>query len=339
GNAVLTPPLINAHTHLELSALKGRVPCHMGFEAWVKSLLKERGRFSHEALLKAAGQAVREAMEEGTLFFAEISSLGITQSLYTQEEAKGVWFLEQIGNSCGFSSEFSGASKTPLSVAAHAPHTTDPLAICAMKKEAEKRGLPFSIHVDESAPENEFITTAKGAWADFLNLRGIDWRKWPLPADNPVRYLLSLGVMNKTTLAVHLLNSSNEDFDILAKEGVTAVCCPRSNLRLHGKSPRLKAMVEAGLTVALGTDSLASCESLSIKDEMLEALRIDPMLSGADIFQMATENGAKALGMWPFVGRIASGVELPLVVWHGLKEDAFSFDRWIATPQKVEVIT
>lgn len=307
GDAALCPPLVNAHTHLELSALKGALRCDGGFEAWVRELLSLRASFSHEALLEAAAHAVKEAEASGTLLFGEISTLGITRPLFEDARAHGVWFQELLGSPAPLAMPAESDASPWVSLAAHAPHTTAPEAIRRMKALTSAAGRPFSIHLDESATEREFITTGKGPWADFLTERGIDVAGWPLPADDPVSYLLNLGVVDDKTLVVHLLQSTRTHFKRLAERGATAVCCVRSNLALHGKAPEIDAMVGAGLRVALGTDSLASCESLSIADEMRAVATHAPGLDPSEIFRMATENGAAALGLSHRFGHLRPG--------------------------------
>ncbi|VFQ47185.1 amidohydrolase family protein [Desulfoluna butyratoxydans] len=307
GDAALVPAFVNAHTHLELSALSGRVKSDAGFAPWVRDLLAVRESIPRNELVEAAQQAVCHAEAAGTLLFGDISTLGITRPLFEEGRAQGVWFQEYLGNPNPLAMP-PGAEGAPCaSLAAHAPHTTAPKAIQAMKALTARAGRPLSVHLDESDAEREFLTTGKGAWADFLTERGIDFSSWPLPADDPVSYLLDLGVVDASTLVVHLLQTKATQFRQLAEVGATAVCCVRSNHLLHGRTPDMEAMVGAGLTVALGTDSLASCDSLSILDEMRAVAAEAPGLAPAEIFRMATEHGAKALGLTGRFGRLAPG--------------------------------
>ena len=313
GDVALSPAFVNAHTHLELSALKGRVESRKGFEAWVRALLVERASLSEAALLEAAHDSLGAAMAAGTLVFGEVSTLGVTRPLFDEGRAMGVWFQEQLGAPLSLSMPEAQGEDVLFSLAAHAPHTTAPDAIRGMKALTSAAKRPFTIHLDESEAEREFITTGTGAWADFLTERGIDFSGWPLPAVDPVAYLLSLGVVDATTLVVHLLSSRGPHFARLAAAGATAVCCVRSNRILHGRVPDVAAMVAEGLTVALGTDSLASCESLSILDEMRAVARCAPSLAPHEIFRMATENGARALGLSERFGHLRPGASVPFL--------------------------
>ena len=328
--AAICPAFVNAHTHLELSALKGRVPGAGGFEAWVRELLVKRAQFSEQALCVAAEQAVCDAEATGTLVFGDISTLGVTRTLFDKKKAQGVWFQEILGTTPPRTLPDGCGPTSLVSLAAHAPHTTSPATIRRMKVLASAAGRPFCIHLDESDAERDFITTGRGGWADFLTERGIDFSSWPLPAADPVSYLLDLGVVDEQTLVVHLLQSGPGHFKRLAELGAIAVCCVRSNRCLHGRVPAIKAMLDEGLTVALGTDSLASCDSLSILDEMVAVSNHVPGLSAREIFRMATENGARALGLLGRFGRITPGASARcLEVQPPKASQAFSFEWFL----------
>ena len=120
-------------------------------------------------------------------------------------------------------------------------------------------------------------------------------------------YLSDLGILGPDTLVVHLLQVTDTDLDLLADTKTRICLCPRSNVNLHGRFPDISAMLDRGLTPALGTDSLASCTSLSLLDEMAFVRHHFPEVSPADIIAMATENGAKALGLAHRFGTLSPG--------------------------------
>ncbi len=303
GPGVILPALINAHTHLELGALKGRLPVDQGFAAWVRHLIDARKKLSRTALKSGISDGIRELLDTGCGTAGEISTLGLSRQPFLQSLLHGVWFREYIGN--GKEKEIRPDITTSReSLAGHAPHTTAPDLLAMLAKQTERLGRPFSIHLAESTDEDDFIRTGKGPWADLLKSRGIDFSTWPLPAPGPVRYLDRLGALRKNTLAVHLLLADGDDFRILACRGASVAVCPRSNSRLHRRLPDLDRMGAAGLNICLGTDSLASCDSLSMFDEMAFAARHFPELSPRAIFAMVTVNAARALGLKNDCGRI-----------------------------------
>lgn len=310
GSGVIMAGFVNAHVHLELSALRGRVPLGLGFKTWVSSLIQERARIGVSALEDAARDGIDQIMESGTLGVGEISTLGITRDMVADSGLSGVWFQEMLGSYDSLPDlDFGSLPDQSLgfSVAGHAPHTCSPQLLKDLKRDSLIHGHVFSIHVAESNDEFEFIRTARGKWAEFLKERGIDFSLWPLPATSSVTYLDRLNLLDSNTLAVHLLTVDNSDLDILMDRGVKTVVCPRSNKNLHARLPCIRRILDHGLTPALGTDSLASCGSLSMADEMAFVAQNYPDISPSEILAMATCYGAKALGTDQNFGTLEHG--------------------------------
>ncbi|WDN88975.1 aminodeoxyfutalosine deaminase [Desulfosarcina sp. BuS5] len=309
GPGAIMPALVNTHTHLELTALKGKVTLDQGLSSWVKSLIKER-ESAGEALRDSAADGIREIIQSGCGVVGEISTLGLTWEAMAASSIYGIWFKEFIGNiTNGSQDEFDAHKKNHIdqSLAIHAPHTTSTEMIIALKKMTIQMNLPFSIHLAESDDEHFFITTGKGAWADFLTERDIKFSEWDLPAATPVQYLDKLCVLDEHTIAVHLLHTDKKDLEILKKNGVQVCLCPRSNQNLHQRLPDIERMLAAGIKPCLGTDSLASAETLSIFDEMAFVSEYFPLVAPADILEMATSAGAKALALGNLTGSLLPG--------------------------------
>ncbi|MEX1299592.1 MAG: amidohydrolase family protein [Desulfotignum sp.] len=306
GPGILMPPLVNAHLHLELSALANRLPLGKGFEPWVAALIRERDAMGIPALTRAARDAVHALPGQGTGLVGEISTLGITRSVLSDHGMAGVWFREYLGTALPDPALFR-KSLLSVSVAGHAPHTTSPDLLVFLKARARKNRLPFSIHVAESTAEMRFVAGDNIQWHDFLVQRGIDSAAWPVGNKTPVTYLNDLGVLGPDTLAVHLLQITDRDLDILADTQTRICLCPRSNRNLHGRIPDITTLVKRHFTPALGTDSLASCGSLSLFDEMAFIRKHCPDVPPADVLAMATKNGAMALGMADRYGTLDPG--------------------------------
>lgn len=309
GPGVLLPLLVNAHTHLELSALAGRVPLDGGFREWVRRLLTERTAAGPEALAAGAEKGVEALSASGCGAVGEVSTLGITWDALRASGLSGVWFREFLGSPAPGAEAALPASTPRLSAATagHAPHTTDPAWLARLKADARRARRPFSIHLGESEDEVEFLTTGRGPWADFLGERGIDFTRWAIPDEGPVQYADRLGLLDPRTLAVHLIHAGRREFEILKDRGVRVCLCPRSNRNLHERLPDLPGMLAAGLSPCLGTDSLAGTGSLSIFDEMAFCGQAYPGVSPETILAMATRNGAAALGLEGHFGSLAPG--------------------------------
>ncbi len=306
GPGVLMPPLVNAHLHLELSALSHCLPFDQGFKNWVKTLLEKREALGQDELMGKARTGARDLVDSGTLWVGDISTLGIGRKIIEGSGLSGISFHEFLGSQilpCLTQKD----DFVSQSLAGHAPHTTAPGLLLALKKQCSADRLPFSIHVAESRDESNFIGTAKGEWADFLLSRSIDWSSWGVGFKTPVDYIAGMGLLDPLTIAVHLLNVDDADLDILVRSGAKICVCPRSNLNLHSRLPDIERMMQKGLEPALGTDSLASCDSLDIFDEMAFVAEHYPGIDPVAIFAMGTINGAKALGLEHLAGTLSTG--------------------------------
>ncbi|MCP3951928.1 MAG: amidohydrolase family protein, partial [Desulfobacterales bacterium] len=319
GPGALLPALVNAHTHLELSCFKDKINCDNGFGPWVQELLQLRENYTPADMIAGAERGIREILATGTGAVCEISSLGLTFEIVSDSGLLGLWCREVLGNAAGSPAiepdieRAKPADRIASSLAGHAPHTTSPELLKQLSQAAKKRKLPFSIHLSESSEEMEFIGSGRGHWADFLISRGIDFSNWDLPARSPVAYLDKLSILDKHSLAVHVLRADPADLDILQQRRTNICLCPRSNQALHGCLPDIPAMLARGLKPCLGTDSLASSPSLDLFDEMAFVASHYDSIDPVQIFAMATINGATALNL-PCNGTFEPG-SVPYMVY------------------------
>lgn len=309
GPGILMPALVNAHTHLELTALEGRIPTEGGFASWVPRLLAAREAAGTDVLTRGVADGITRLTAAGCGLVGEIATLDLSWPSLLASELDGILFREILGNDPAGPPDFSEArgGRLTRSVAGHGPHTTSPAVLADLKARARGARRPFSIHLDESDAERTFITTGRGPWADFLTERAIDFSRWGLPAGSPVAHADRLGLLDDQTLAVHLLGADRSDFGLLKRRGVQVCICPRSNRRLHRRLPDLNGMLAAGLSPCLGTDSLASAPTLSLFHEMAFVRRRFPEIPPAQILAMATRNGARALSMEHHYGTLSPG--------------------------------
>jgi len=308
GPGVLMPSLVNAHTHLDLCALKEKTESEAGFIGWVQSVIQKKDQIGGDAILQAAQTGIDELKTSGTIIVGDICSSDINPRFFLDAGLSGVWFKEYLGRFADepFVCEKISDTQT-LSVAGHAPHTTSPDLLIRLKTASRKALTRFSLHLAESEDEVRFLTTGKGPWADFLTARGIDTSGWGLTGDNPVNHADQLGLLDKHTLAVHLVFADKKDVATLVEKQVHACICARSNFNLHKRLPDVPMMLQAGLRMCLGTDSLASNDSLSLFDEMAYLANAFPQIAPREILKMATINGAHALGFENFFGHLTPG--------------------------------
>jgi cytosine/adenosine deaminase-related metal-dependent hydrolase len=306
GPGVIMPALVNAHTHLSLSALAGLGRPGIGFIEWVRKLIETRAASSHDDISHAAFRAAESVRESGTGAIAEVGPVEPGTEAMRRTGIDGVLFLESLGNVTEtplLPAESNGVS---YSLAGHALHTTSPEALRSMKHAAAARGSLFSMHLAESEVETEFLATGTGEWAELLISRKIDCAGWDFRSESPVARAERLGLLGAMTLAVHALDVSAEDLSILARTGTSVCVCPRSNWTLHGRLPDIPAFLDAGLAPALGTDSLASVSTLSLFDEISFVAHNYGHLSPEFILAMACANGAQALRR-PDLGSLRPG--------------------------------
>lgn len=295
GSGVLMPALVNAHTHLSLSALHGKVETSNGFVAWVESLIRERSQLSLQDALRSTSEASRTLRETGTGLVGEFGPFFPVEEKLASAGLEGVVWQEYLGEERDVSAPTQIFPGIVSSLAAHAPHTTSPKLLKKIKALCLQWDLPFSLHLAESREEVEFLQSGQGTWASFLESRGFQFSHWECFGLSPVALAQKLDLLDPQTLLVHLVHVSWEEMELIARSGARVCVCPRSNWKLHQALPRLSQFLKAGLKPALGTDSLASVDSLNLFEEMRFTARKYPDLTPREILQMATANGAMAL--------------------------------------------
>lgn len=296
GSGVLMPCLVNAHTHITLSSLKGKTLLHQGFVAWVWSLIETKAETPILEAVEKAEEAARGLREDGVGLVGEFGPSFPVERILEEAGLEGTVWQEFLGADRPVDASLKGGRGITSSLAGHAPHTTDPRLLRRLKGICAAKGLPFCIHLAESKEELSFLLGKKGPWGKFLSSRGIDYSDWDCFGKRPVELAQELGLLDGGTLLVHLLWVNEEETELISRSGAKVCLCPRSNFRLHGKLPRIPEFLKAGIRPCLGTDSLASVDTLSMWDEMNFLARAYPQLSPTEILEMTTLNGAYALG-------------------------------------------
>jgi cytosine/adenosine deaminase-related metal-dependent hydrolase len=322
---VLLPGLVNAHTHLELSAMRGKVFGGRGFVGWVESLIAQRPEVQAEEEAEAVAAAIEELVKTGTVAVGEVTnSLGAVGSL-ARAGIGGCVFHEVFGQDRasvlrrveGLHAELSERIGTwPSRDLAYAPaphtlYTTHADAVRALLEAANEHEARTSLHLAEHAAERRAIEHGDGpvpSWLLARTKQAPEWPRMPLFA-----YADSLGALSPSVLLVHLVEARAEELALVAERGAPVVLCPRSNLYIDMKLPPLLAVRAAGIEAALGTDSLASNASLDVLAEAKALADRFPGVPAWELVKMATWNGARALGR-PDLGRFAKGARPGVLV-------------------------
>ena len=214
-----------------------------------------------------------------------------------------------------------------ISVSPHAPYSTSAalyrhccgfrIADCFSfrnpKSEIRNRVPPLCTHLAETPDELEFLAHGTGAFADLLDTLQIPRQDWTPPGRTPVAYMQDLGVLAHRPLLAHCNYLTDADIQTLARSGATVVFCPRSHHYFYHTDHPIKRLLDAGVNVAIGTDSHASNWSLSMLDELRFLFNAyHTSLAPETLLALVTLNGAKGLGL-KRVGKLRAGWQADLI--------------------------
>jgi cytosine/adenosine deaminase-related metal-dependent hydrolase len=328
GDSILCPALINTHSHLELSPLKRRLSPTGSFVDWIRSLIEARGLIRPGEWEPAIYQAIKEMQENGIIAVGDVGNLDVIPLFSSRKDGiwpfRGVFFQELVcpipngtKEEIPLSAPFvNGKITEPVDIlgpsfhyalSAHSPYSVAPQVLKAIKAWDQSHGMPFPIHVAESEEEIEFLQEGRGPIRELMQEKGHWPLNYDLPKASPVRYLEILGLLDRHTVCIHCIHVDREDISILAEKGASVCLCPRSNVFLGVGAPPVEELHASGVPLALGTDSLASNDQLSIFAEMASLSKLAPGLLPEAIFRAGTYGGARALGISEELGSLASG--------------------------------
>ena len=311
-DSLIVPGFTNAHTHLELSFMRGKAPFRGSLIHWLLWVGMRRGIKSRRGLEESVALGLSESLRSGTTLLSETFTSDFTLSSLGRSPVSIRAFLEVMGMRPLEASEtFEGVlgrlERLPetslLGLAPHAPYSCSERLI----QLCYETGLPISIHVVEDPEELEFLEMGTGPIARLLKTTRILPKSWEPPRLSGVEFLARLGVLSSRTILVHANYVTENDADLIANSGASVVFCPRSHRFFCHKRYPLKMFLTRGVNVALGTDSLASNWSLSILEEMRFVKENYPETQPSVILKMATESGAQALGLSQTKGRLTPG--------------------------------
>lgn len=355
--AVIMPGLINLHSHLDYSALRA-FATDLPFYQWIRELMLRARDWPADKFFQSALYGARLAAFTGTSTVVDSSFSGQAAKALAQVGLRGVVGLEIFGLSDAESdnswsnwlTRFEALSETDfaplrealekqtitLTVSPHAPYTVCPSLWLKAATWAKKFNLPVLAHLSESLEECQWIASGNETVHEFLTyaLRvDTDSEKlkprWAGRGLTPVKHLKNYGLLNEWLIAAHMVHSDSDDLTILAEHNVKVAHCPRSNARLkNGLAPYSK-MLEHGITVGLGTDSLASNDDLSLLAEAqfaLNAHRLKPGIEGKEegehhlptarqLVEAMTMEAAIALKMDHLIGSLQAGKRADIAVF------------------------
>ncbi|MDD4125490.1 MAG: amidohydrolase [Eubacteriales bacterium] len=306
------PGLINAHTHVYMTCLRG-IADDLPFDEWLFGrILPNEDKLTAKDAYASSLLGCAEMLKSGTTAFLDMHmfpgksaeaalktgmraclSRGLVGS---GDDEAGSTRLKQAKAEIA---KYGGYDTLSFMLAPHSIYTTDAEYLKKVSEEAKKLNLPLHIHVSESLREVE------------------DCRK--KHSKSPVKYLEDLGVFENKVTAAHCVHISDEDIEILAKHNVNVALCPRSNLKLGNGIAPVKKLLDRGINLCVGTDSAASNNTLNLFPDMSlttllhKGANMDASaVTAGEVLDMATCNGAKALGINS--GELAVGKNADIVM-------------------------
>jgi cytosine/adenosine deaminase-related metal-dependent hydrolase len=323
GRTAIMPALVNAHTHLELSYLRGRVPRTEKFLDWIRTVMAARRQYPNAAdpdILGAARAAIAEAHASGTGLLGDISNTLVTAPLLRDASMPAHLFYELLRFNASDPESMTREARATaegaadpagdlrVSLAPHAPYSVSPALFAAIRADLDAHpGQVTSVHLGESPEETEFIRRGSGPWRVLLEELGVWTEAWQAPGTSPVAYLEQIGFLDRRVVAVHGVQFDGEDLHRLRARDMTIVSCPRSNQHVGVGAPPLEAFYAMNVNVAFGTDSLASAPDLNMFAELAEARELAPRVPARTLLESATRRGAAALGFEDDYGTLEVG--------------------------------
>ncbi len=324
GEQVLMPGLVNAHCHLDYTRLRNAISPQKSFTAWIRAINSHKRALHDEDYLDAILHGFAELRKWGTTTVANIESFPELLLRMKPPLLRTWWFMEMIDIRHRFTTNDTVAGALAFfenerpgwlggfGLSPHAPYTASGSLFEMTGAVSEKLAMTVTTHVAESREEWAMFRHGSGELYDFM-LRLGRWMYDCQHARTPLAHVAHHAALGPRWLLAHMNELDESDFALLRElpQKPSIVHCPGSH-RYFGHTPfPLARLRETGVNLCLGTDSLASTDSLSMFDEMRTLSANEPALAPAEILAMATVNGARALGFAG--GKIAPGAVADLI--------------------------
>ena len=307
---IVIPGLINAHTHAAMSLFRGLAD-DLPLMDWLNHhIWPAEQKWVHEDFVQDGTElAMAEMLRSGTTCFNDMYFFpDITARLARDTGMRAcvglialdfptVWAdnaNEYIDKGLQLRDKFRSDSLIHTPFAPHAPYTVSDEPLQRLRVLADEMDLPIHIHLHETAQEVDEAVNNTGK--------------------RPIARLHELGMISPNLVAVHMTQLNNEEIELLAESGSHIVHCPESNMKLASGFCKVQKCLDAGINVALGTDSASSNNDLDMLSEMRSAALIGKAVAqdaaamkATQVLRMATINGAKALGLDEHTGSLEVG--------------------------------
>lgn len=292
----LSPAFVNAHSHLEYRHMQGEFDDQVGYWDWIRAITERKRLDTPLDVIEACQLAAKENYAAGVGLIGEHSDRPGAIPALAEAGIQAVSFFEILTFAAGDPLQHAAEKQTQnpdMFPALHAPHTVHEEVLRTFIAPTR-----YSMHVAETDLENAFFAAGEGPIADLYSRFGIKRR---IPGQRVMPYLIDLGVAHPGAQWVHVCAVTPDEIEQVAAHGVSVAHCPRSNVRLDCPPCPVRELRDAGVTVGIGMDSAASSGPIDMFAEMRAARTVSEErgkpLSADEIWQMATEEGAKSLGV------------------------------------------
>ncbi len=318
----IMPGLVNAHTHLALTCLRGVIPS-MPFHDWITRIPRAFNALSPDDVVVSIALGAAHSMACGVTAIGDIAYGADSIAIAADTGLGGVFFWEVLGITPEQLPKTLGDAEYPTDpqaecrgrlrcgVSPHSVYTSGPELIKASHAMTRKQHAPFAIHVAESPAEEELVRSGEGPLADVARRLAAGFASI---GDSEMAYLDGLGVLDGA-IAVHCVNVTPDDAALMAGKVAGAVLCPRSNAYLHNGVPPVWTLEQAGVPLALGTDSSASNTDLDLFAEARALAAIEPRLSPSRLIEMMTIDAARILGIGADFGSLEPGRQADMAIY------------------------
>jgi cytosine/adenosine deaminase-related metal-dependent hydrolase len=328
----ICPGFVNAHCHLELSHMKGKIEKGLGLDAFIRSIEKQRKAEYAESDL-AMQDAVHEMITNGIVAVGDISNGARSFSLKTGTSMRFHTFIEIFAfDAARAESAFergrklhddlncimesrSPQTRQKVSLTLHAPYSASEKLMRMTAEHASAHGMVLSVHNQESEDENLLYLWKQGKLIGRLSDFGIDLSAWQAPGMSSLQFLMQFMPENVALQLVHNTVTTKEEIQLAHSmhPGIRWCFCPNANLYIEKRLPDFDAFLNAGACITLGTDSLASNDRLCILEEMKTIAQAKPDYDLNMLIGWATRNGAELLGFLETLGTLEPGKKPGLV--------------------------
>lgn len=330
GEVAIFPGLVNAHAHLDYTAMAGQLVPPREFPDWIKGILTLKSQWTDADFEASWRLGARQQLQSGVTTVANIETRAHQlASLRAATPLRIFSFLEMTGIRSGRDPErildeamevlkALPPNRGGVGLSPHAPYSTSPELLRAVAAIARREGWRVTCHVAESESEFDMFMYRRGplfTWLESQRPCG------DCGLGSPIQHLHRHGLLDGPLLAVHVNRLWGDDAMRLAARGASVVHCPRSHAYFgHPRFPR-EELTEAGVPICIGTDSLASTRSsrdevpvLSLIDELRTLAAADPGLSPRSMLAEVTVHPARALGLKSVLGELKTGALADLMV-------------------------